>query len=277
MKGNKILIIIVLYKNKLENSESYLSLKRYIHNLSGIDYNILVYNNSPEINIPKSIEYSVVNAKENKMLCGAYNYALDHATKNKSKWLLLLDQDTSLNENYFFELRSFLNSNQDKEIVAVVPVLKNKDIILSPKEISLFLWSNKNVKHRGYTKGKITAFNSVSLLSVNYLNQIGGFSEEYPLDMLDHWCYHQISKDNKNVYVLNVELEHDLSLLDYEKNVSLSRYEGFLDAEYKFVRKLGIIVYISYKLRLLLRFLKQLLFFKNKTYSQKTLIRLLRI
>lgn len=263
-----ITIVIVLYKMQLIDCLTYQTLINNIKN-SKIDYSLIFYNNSSDIDIPLSSEYKVVNSKENGKLFRAYNFALNYSKKPDSKWLLLLDQDTEITTEYIEKLDFFLNRNNNENIVAVVPILKEGHKILSPKKISSFGWWEYNIKHSGFQEERIVAFNSLTLININFIQSIGGFSSEYPLDMLDHWYYHQINLFNKHVYVLDTEINHKLSLLNYEDNISLERHIDFLEAERKFIlTELSASHYITYKLRLLFRLTKQLLFYKNKRYCR---------
>lgn len=270
-QNDTITIVIVLYKKGLIDCVTYQTLISSLTS-SKINYRLIIYNNSSAIHISSSDKYEVVNARKNERLFGAYNYALNLAIKNSCKWLLLLDQDTEVTAGYIEKLDLFLNGSSDANIVAAVPVLVNKNKILSPKIASSIGWWEYNIKHNGSQQEKIVAFNSLTLINTEFMQSIGGFPSEYPLDMLDHWYYHQISLFDKQVYILDTKINHNLSLLKYEENISLTRHIDFLEAERRFVlNELSILHYISYKIRLSLRFMKQLIFYKNKRYCKITL------
>lgn len=269
--NDTITIVIVLYKKGLIDCVTYLTLIECLK-CCNLNCRLIIYNNSSDIHILSSDKYEVVNARKNEKLFGAYNYALNFATKISCKWLLLLDQDTEITAGYIEKLDFFLSSNTDANIVAAVPVLVNRNKILSPKIASSIGWWEYNIKHNGFQQEKIVAFNSLTLINTEFMQSIGGFPSEYPLDMLDHWYYHQISMFDKHVYVLDTKINHNLSLLKYEENISLTRHVNFLEAERRFVlNELRILHYISYKIRLSLRFMKQLIFYKNKRYCKITL------
>lgn len=265
-----ITIIIVLYKQNLVECLTYQTLIKSLK-LSKINYVLIIYNNSSDINIPMSTDYNLINSKDNGKLFKAYNYALNYSIQIESKWLLLLDQDTEVTSEYIDKLYCFLKEKMDTNTVAATPILKDGSKILSPKNISSFCWWQYDIKNLGFQKGRIAAFNSLTLISTQFMQSIGGFSSEYPLDMLDHWYYNQIWLQNKNVYVLDAKINHTLSLLNYEENVSLKRHEDFLEAERKFIsNEFSLFYYITYKFRLTFRFVKQFFFFKNDRYYKIT-------
>jgi GT2 family glycosyltransferase len=254
---NSIQIILVLYKTKLEDSLSYQTLCSNVHHLK-VNYELLIYNNSPEVEIIEKSTYVVVNSESNKMLAGAYNFALKRALKNDRNWLLLLDQDTKLTEDYFIKINEFILS-ETKNVSAVIPICWKGDRFVSPREYSATIglsWFCRPLKNGGITKKCISAINSASLLNVSDLKEIGGFSMEYPLDALDHWYYFQFFKKQKNILILDTVIEQNLSLFDFKKNVSIHRYYSILNAELKFNKEIGIIAIIAWKLRLIPRAIK---------------------
>jgi len=273
-RNDKITAIIVLYKMDIDNCLTYKTLSESVRN-SRLSISLIFYNNYNGISLEGTQDYLVVNAKDNEKLYGAYNFGLAHAKENDNSWLLLLDQDTEVTKEYVLGLESVLFRELDDSVVAIVPILKSGNIILSPKIISQYGWWQNDIKIKECVNERVSAFNSLSLVSVNFFESIGGFSCKYKLDMLDHWYYNQIYRHKKKVFVLDTKIEHNLSLLNYENEMSISRHCDFLNAEYMFVKEeLSLLHYITYKMRLIARFFKQLLFFNNKKYSVITLKRI---
>jgi len=271
--ANKIVIVIVLYKKPIEECVSYRTLKECIKS-QDIRYKLLIYNNSPEYELPDSEEAIVINSDHNGRLLPAYNYAWKYALAEGYQWLLLLDQDSELSEDYFSCLSDFLRRMTDDSIVAVVPKLVDRNQVLSPRKISSVGWWENALQHTGIQSGRIVAFNSLSLLNVNFIQTISGFSDKYPLDMLDHWYYNQIFLLKKKVYVLDCMINHNLSFQNYERDVDLERHTEFLEAERLFVKELGLKYYVGYKVKLFLRVIKQYMIFGDKRYATITLKKL---
>ena len=275
MTKKRLQIVLVLYKIRLDECASYLSFKKNAEKLN-VEYDLLIYNNCPEMMVENSNNYTVVNAETNGMLAGAYNYALQKASEEKIEWLLLLDQDTEITTAYIEELSAFLNSEKNNEITVAVPVLKYNDITLSPKRIDNSRWKHYDLeKKKCYQDEKIIAYNSLTLIKIEFMCNLGGFSNEFPLDMLDYWYYYKLYEQNKKIYVFDAEIKHELSLFDYQKNVSIERHKNRLSAEKKFIRNyLGKSYQRSYHFSLLKRFIKELIFYKNKTYAKITWLEL---
>lgn len=267
---NSIEIVLVLYHCCLEDSVSFSSLNRQLCKLEE-DFELVIYNNNSSRTI-ENTDYFVVNSKENVKIAGAYNFALKRALNNGAKWLLLLDEDTIIPDNYFSELSKLFECNYPPDLKAIVPILTSGKKVLSPKKIGSNFRFEYSIKQTGYNSERINAFNSLSLLDVNFFHYIGGFPVEYPLDMHDHWCYHQIYKYKKKVYILQVVAIHNSSFVEFEHNVSHTRYKIFINAENNFIKnELGVKNTICYKIKLLLRGIKQFLFYKDKRFSLITI------
>jgi hypothetical protein len=266
-----IQIVLVLYKLKLEDSLTYKTLCENIIYLKS-NYELLIYNNSPEILIEEGYKYIVINASQNDMLAGAYNYALQRAKEYNREWLLLLDQDTCLTKEYFEHLN---NALLYENIAAIIPRLKSKQMHLSPKSYCPLFgpWIKMiNIYKNGIIQNRtIQAFNTSALISVDTLWKIGGFSVDFPLDGLDTYVFYILSKNNEKFYLMNVDLQHNLSVLDYHNKMTIQRYISIIDSEYRFAKLLGIISMVLIKFRLILRFFKQLFIKEKRSYIMLTL------
>ncbi|MDO9153555.1 MAG: glycosyltransferase [Paludibacter sp.] len=267
---NSIEIVIVLYQCSLDKSITFLSLTEQLENFS-VDYELVIYNNDINQKIEDS-RFLIVNSEENKKLEGAYNFALDRAIKNGKNWILLLDQDTVIPGNYFEELQKLFSSNYSLDLVAIVPKLVSENKVISPVRVTSFMRFEKELHVSGYTNERINALNSLSLFKVQFIESIGGFSKDFPFDMHDHWCYNQVYKHQKKVYVLDVTTIHESSFVNFEENISLQRYKEFLTNENRFIRaEIGMPVYLFYKMKILVRSFRQFVKFKNKKYAMITL------
>ena len=283
-------IIIVLYKTKLEDSLTFKALKKNLSLLKDLGSKILIYNNSPEIETPQSNDYVIYTPTENLMLAGAYNYALQKAIENKAQWLLLLDQDTELNQDYFERLNAFLNKTDVSSVYdVVVPTLSIGDKHLSPiayykstgpfiSHLNKPLRNNEDVVKYVTNEGKnYAAFNSASLLSIEILQRINGFDENYPLDMLDHKYYHLLNKLGAKIYILDAHLKHTLSLLEKENTMSVTRYQGYIDKCFIFAKALGFTAVLVQKLRMLISVMANIIFSSKRKYFKASIYNLCRI
>jgi glycosyltransferase involved in cell wall biosynthesis len=273
----KLTMVVVLYKLKPEESKTFQTLSRIFNssNSSFNDIELIIYDNSPTehgFRPPRheGIHITYKHDHRNLGIAAAYNYAWSVAKANNSQWLLLLDHDTELTQEYF---NSILNlSNVPEEVVAVVPKINSENTMISP----VFSQSLRPLKEERPSPGiqdrPVMAINSGALISVNFLNELNGFNEDFSLDYLDHWLFFKIYEKRRKVLLMDVSLEHELSVLDYTR-VSLHRYQSILDSEVKFYQNFKKDLLSKYRIQLAKRFLKQVITVKNKKIAYLTLKR----
>lgn len=278
-KQNSFLIVLVIYNQFLEDSVTFKSLLRAVKKTLNFKVKIVVYDNSLVVREDLSFlkqyrtffEVDYVSNCNNPGISKAYNYAYKTARKTQLSWLLLLDHDTKLPLNY---LETFIYScdNLNPSIVACVPRIYGEfsKKLISPLRLNSYGLLRRIQKEIvGDLEFRVMAINSGAFLNVNFLSEIGGFSKKYPLDMLDFWLFSVIFGRKKKVYLFDICLEHNLSVSDFENNVSLLRYESIISAEKKFFYQNNIWK-VMHRVRLIKRLLVQIRF-KDKSFFMKTL------
>ncbi|PLR90790.1 glycosyltransferase [Bacillus sp. T33-2] len=270
--------VIVLYKLKVEQSNTFRSLKDTLlvedRQLDNIE--LILYDNSPqaqEFNIDqyRNINITYKHDARNLGISTAYNYALSIAKANGSEWLLLLDHDTEITNEYMKQIMDLNEMNE--HIVGVIPRIISENVMISPVYSNTLRPLHVKRPVAGIQEQPVMAINSGTLLRVKFLEQIGGFNDEFPLDYLDHWLFHQIYETGYKVWLLNTMLEHELSVMDYSR-VSITRYKNILESEINFYKNYKSDLYRSYRIQLAKRFIKQLVTIKNKKIALHTLRRL---
>jgi GT2 family glycosyltransferase len=282
MRRFLIQCVVVLYKQCPKESKALSSLVRLCISdaVLGSQIAILVQDNSPQaqecvFDSPESAqsncwEYDHVPA--NLGLAHAYNCALSLARERSIPWLLLLDQDTQVTEEFLIRLLESLRETSTLECCAFVPQLVLNDLVLSPQIVNRVFYQRMPIGFSGLASKRLVAFNSGACIRVSSLTAIGGFPNEFWLDYLDHMIFHSLQESGGRVFVLDSRLEHSLSVADIESNVSNERYNNLLQAEWMFVRKTkwggGPIVH---RIRLLKRAISHLLKLRSKSYALQTL------
>jgi GT2 family glycosyltransferase len=271
--------VVVLYKCSLDESKTLQSLAEFCRRQNSLAQQIalLIYDNShrPEpTELDRwdcgSVEYR--QALANDGLAVAYNYALSMARGAGIEWLLLLDQDTVLNPALFSVLFTTITPRLSSSVCAIVPKLMQEGVMLSPQMVGQFHNYDCSSEFSGIYEKQVTAFNSAACLRVQALVGIGGFPVEYWLDYLDHATFHRLQAAGGRVLILDVTMEHRLSLQSLEAEMDLDRYANVLAAEWRFVRETGTGGgTLIHRLRLLRRSLTHAIKLRNKAYASKTL------
>lgn len=247
-----ILAVLVLYKMNLEDSPTYQSLLTSVKagNSQFSSLKLIIYDNSPNPQVSIKdipVETIYVHDSDNGGLVAAYNYALCEA-QNK-EWMLLLDQDTILPQNFISNIIKNDNfTSMDESIVAIVPKVRCNKLVVSPAQVAFAGRMKSIANYIGKHNQPITAINSGALIKTSFMQEIGGFNKVFKLDFLDHWLFHKIYSLGRTVYVSESVLEHELSVSNFEKSITPERYENILLAEWHFYQlyksKLEVGIYI---------------------------------
>jgi hypothetical protein len=267
---------MVRYNTPLEESATFATIRRAIAGDDTIrdTVQVLLWDNSPtpliQPSLPPGFEYR--SSPANLGVAGAYNEASRIAHDLGADWLLLLDQDTSLPPDFLRIMLAASNSfATNPQVAAIVPTVKVGDLIVSPRS-STFNGHADYAEADGISKGEPFAINSGCLLRLSALEAIGGFSPDFWLDYSDRYVFHQFFLRGFRIARANVELQHEMTILDYDRLMSPWRYRNFIEAEgafndlYKSTLENAV-----QTLRLVVRVVRQRLRYRNPQFSQITL------
>ncbi|WP_086313954.1 hypothetical protein A5821_001505 [Enterococcus sp. 7F3_DIV0205] len=264
---NKLVITIVLYQTEFSQTPSYDYLKSVIMAKSTVY--LFIYDNSPkshedELFHLKNVRY--IHDGANSGLAKAYNGGSQYLTEVQGDLILLLDQDTMLDEKY---LDTLLELKLDAAIGAYVPIVISHGRQISPVFSDKYIGAGSDLPKVGVYSEKIMCINSGTALPKSTLDSMGAFNLAFPLDFLDHWLFWKIHQLNKKISVLEFHLGHDLSVLDY-RMISSKRYESIIQGETLFYKNYDQDKFDSHRRHLLLRMVKQFLRVKNRKIWRRT-------
>jgi GT2 family glycosyltransferase len=258
----QLLAVIVLWKCEPKASASLTTLLAARNVARDCNLKILLYDNTPGGQAVERLESGVQyeSAARNAGLAGAYNRALEMAQDEGYSWLLTLDQDTSLPPHFLqriSELAAELSS--DASIAAIVPQILGDGRMLSPHRFwggAIPKWFSLGFV--GIPSQATYALNSASTLRVDALAEIGGYDSRFPLDCSDTMMFHRLNRSGRRIFVAgDLHVAHELSLLDMNQRMSLSRYERLLRDECAFWdMEMGPVARFERKLRLVWRLFK---------------------
>jgi GT2 family glycosyltransferase len=246
MSGAHILAVLVLYKRAPEESEAFTSLRSILWrrpDLAG-GISLLVYDNSPIAHeipaLPITTRY--VSNTGNAGLAPAYNAGLQLAGEDALDWLLLLDQDTLLNEAYLTEAIRLTHAAGNR-FQAIVPKLVEGGLVLSP-HLALTLRHPKpvDITTHGISTVQLHPYNSGAVLRVKALQEMNGFPGGFLLDYLDHVTFRTLQTKGGRLFVMQTTLEHKLSTNEADRTddpVLSARQKNILQAEHAFYRSYG--------------------------------------
>jgi len=203
------------------------------------DITLLLYDNTPGGQdagvLPPDLQYQ--SDIDNGGLAKAYNYALAIADKEGFDWLLTLDQDTSLPVDFLRKLcHAVAFVAPLNTVAAIVPLISGGGRLLSP--------SDRNFCERrqrfsdgfiGIPPGAVYAANSASTLRVRALQSLGGYDPRFPVWASDLVMFRRLYDHRFRIFVAgNIQVEHEVSVLDLKNRSTSARYEDMLRAEEAF-------------------------------------------
>jgi len=184
-KKNNVCAIIIAFND-------YISLNRCIKSLLGKVSYICVVDNSTYTDKLTYNKEEIIYIKNttNIGLGGALNIGIKKALKLKIDWVLLLDQDSIIEDNMINNMiNSFENSN-DENIGQIVPVVYDKNTSTYLPSLSFSKFSLKKIykpKKNTFIDFQIT---SGSLIKKEVFNNIGYKDEHFFIDYIDFdYCF----------------------------------------------------------------------------------------
>lgn len=177
-----LLVVVVLYRKKPEESIALASLESALRNAAPLPA-LLVYDNSPQ-RAESSLNYGhYVHNPQNRGTSYAYNQAALHARMTNKSWMLLLDQDTEVNEDFFKALVRTVGIYRDSAVFA--PRVLDSKGLLSPFRFVLGKGKRAPACPEIMPLDRYRFINSGLTVRVAALEAAGGYDERIPLDFGD--------------------------------------------------------------------------------------------
>jgi GT2 family glycosyltransferase len=201
-------------------------------------YSVMVWDNSPTSLVDPQLPFPFLyhHSKANLGTSGAYNGAMKYALDHDFPWMLLLDQDTAVTAHFLATmLRHAHNLQQRPEVAAIAPTVSVRNSVVSPRRYRFN-------HHRAYPDGQLGvapgepfAINSGCVIRVESLREVGGYSSDFWLDYSDIYLFHQFHLRGMSTWrAADAKLEHDMSIMDYDRLMTPWRYRNYSFAETAF-------------------------------------------
>jgi GT2 family glycosyltransferase len=235
----RLFVVVVLYKLQACDSASFRTLQTAISHIppGKADIKVLLYDNTPGGQdagvLPADVEYKA--DVENGGLAEAYNYALNVAFETGYDWLLTLDQDTVLPDDFLNKLCYVaLYSAPLSTVAAIAPCVSGDGKVRSPKTLMKHCALTRRFPDGfiGIPSGETVGVNSATTVRVSAMKAIGGYDPRFRLYCSDSVMYHRLYSNKFRVFVAgNIHIDHELSVFDLKNRCTPGRYEENLFAE----------------------------------------------
>ncbi len=214
-KNIDILFVIVLYKCKLKDSDTFItlaeSLKQYKYT-----FDLFVYDNSPEkpeelMEFP-NVNLTYISDTKNSGVSKAYNAGAEVAARMNKKWIILLDQDTKFPVETIREYLLAIEEYPNEKLFAPIVLIDGKKII-SPAHFKFmrgFYSTNVNTGVNSLAGRSI--INCGMCINLETFNNNKGYNESIKLDFSDHDFIRRFKKSiGDRFIVINLTVYHKLS------------------------------------------------------------------
>lgn len=263
LENSNILLAVVLYKLKISESTTINSLVLIKEFLNNINTKIVIWDNSPNTQNIKELEllnnfsdFEYKHTPENVSLAKIYNSIYKNNSRYES--LVLFDQDSEIDKEYFHKLRFAQKENQ--KINLFLPIVKVGSLIFSPA--NRFWVTGRHWKNERYgviESSKKLVVTSGMAIKMNYLiDKYPCFNEELNLYGVDTDFILQYEKHNNYFFVLDYVMKHDLSVFTEDsKEMKLLRFRNHKKAIIKIFRNESILKYWLAQAFIILSSIKQ--------------------
>lgn len=208
-------ILIVLYKKSLENSETLQSLLKSKDEIK--DSLLIVWDNSPNPMIEKSqtlllqlfTNFEYIHTPQNYSLSKIYNI-VSKKYLSKYEYLVLFDHDSEFDSNYFSTLIKDIRLNRN--INLFLPIVYSENSMVSPAHnyiIKSRLWT-KNLLGLMSSKNK-TAINSGMTIAKKVFDDGFEYDERMTYYGTDNYFMTKFANKYQFLFVVNNIIKHNLS------------------------------------------------------------------
>jgi GT2 family glycosyltransferase len=279
MMESKIVTVVVLYKRLPEQSQTIDSLGKVFTGTPTLldSIQVILFDNSPKAldHVSLSFPCHYRHAGRNVGTAGAYNYAMEFAEALGFPWLLLLDQDTAVSPEFLPRMLEYSQMLRGQpEIGSVVPFVYSNGSLISPRILGRFNQLGRIPStFSGICRRRAFAVNSASLMRVAALREIGGYSDEFWLDLSDVYVFQAMYRKGRYLFVAgDLALQHSITSMDFDNDMAPERYRNFLAAESAYVDLFSSPPErAAHLIRLLARTLRQRRRYRNRVFSELTL------
>ena len=227
-----ILFILVIYKRKLNESDSFISLVNSLKN-THVNVDIFIYDNSPSSMIldeelsGENWNIHYVHDKTNPGVSKAYNEGFKLGKKLNKKWLLLLDQDTKLPNNAITKYCKAVQDNNEYSLFAPILVSTNGTIYSPCNYFFKRGFPMKSIEIGLMNARRKSLLNSGLLISIDIFEKVGGYNERLKLDFSDFDFIDRYRKISGQFFIINTECIHELSSNEEDFDSSITNFTRY--------------------------------------------------
>lgn len=214
--------LIVIYNKACSNSSSIKDIRNYAPNCT-----LIIYDNSTKDFNNKSFckknGYIYFTQHKNVGISKAYNFVLDHVSFNKHDYLIMLDDDTHLTQQYINEAKKKVRLNKYD---VILPIVKANKKIISPYNYFMKCRSKIVDNPDDLILSKVSGINSGMIIHTRLFKNVR-YNEKLFLDYVDYDFMRRVHVAKGNINIMDSEINQEFQYFNYDKTdiqSALSRF-----------------------------------------------------
>jgi rhamnosyltransferase len=233
-KDIDILFVIVLYKCKLKDSDTFITLAESL-NQHKYTFDLLVYDNSPELSEEltefPNINLTYLSDTKNSGVSKAYNTGAEVAAGMNKKWIILLDHDTKFPVDTIREYLLAIKKYPGEKLFAPIVLIDDKKIISPAHFIFMRGFYLRSINTGINSLVGYSIINSGMCINLEAFNKNNGYNESIKLDFSDHDFIRRFKKATGDKFVvINLKVYHKLSSVTQNSFESdMVRFDYYLE------------------------------------------------
>ncbi|WP_342462767.1 glycosyltransferase family 2 protein [Geobacillus sp. FSL K6-0789] len=209
---NEVCAVIVTYNCDETIIKGYKSIKNQVK------HTVIVDNGSNKESLKrltslKNDKLTIIYNQDNLGIGKALNLAMDFAVKNNFRWLLTMDQDSILPENFIDVFQEIYTNIKNKQEIAILAP-DYFDGNTGERAKFLMKTSNNFFYRRKTCEGLIEpliVIQSGSLFNLAVLKKVGGFREDLFIDYVDNEICLRLNQEGYKIVVTDkIKMKHHL-------------------------------------------------------------------
>jgi GT2 family glycosyltransferase len=223
----KILICIVLYNQKIEESNAFRNLSMQDTKADCFFY---LFDNSPckSTVFPAMTNVYYTHNPNNPGLSVAFNHAAKYALENGFEWLLLSDQDTNFSMDFIQKMQMATIEYPSVSLFAPIVKLSNNTLFSPCKFRNMVSKPLQTVSHGINSLRNTMPINSGLLIKTSLFFEAGGYDENLRVDFCDYAFLNKVKKIEDKYVVVDSIAVQSFSNEEVDKEKLLSRFRIYI-------------------------------------------------
>lgn len=241
-----VLVVVVLYNRSFKDVPCASRLMQWLAAPTTASVHLslahcLIYDNSPvaqPLDSGGDERIELFHDLSNGGTRAAYLYALKFAREKGHPWVLFLDHDTDLPQDFFLNAeRALAATAHDAPVCAVVPRVFDGRASISPSWITSYgrVYAHQDPQTAADDRVGLTAIASASIVRTESLAAVLPIPAAFSLDYLDHWLFRELQRRGEAIAISSARVEHSLSVQSMN-SMGIDRYRSILAAELAYLR-----------------------------------------